>query len=328
MDHIAYPGLNVPFEEQISAFVDETEGHLSSWARGSGMIADEQNGVRFDSMLLGRLAARTYPMADQRSLFTLADWMGWFFLFDDTLDDTSEGRDIRYVRPIVRALDRILHQDPIRLEFEGDSPVSLALADLWRRTARSMPASWRKRFVRNMSAYLYAYVTQAEVNTSRRALTEESYVLHRLRSGAGFASIDLIEFAQNASLPDDLHQRPELQTLKETTSNVVCWSNDVFSAPKEITRGDLCNYVAVLQQQTQLPFQQCANMVCERILDQVRLFEDTEALLARTKSRNTWGPSTTRALGGYVKGLKAWMRGNIDWSLETARYRHRAIGSL
>ena len=324
------PTLNVPFRARVNPWTQGAEEHMREWARAHRLVSGNAAVERLNGALIGHLAGYTYPEANSAELCTTADWTAWLFLFDDSLDDTSAGRDQDSVRHIVEALAGALTADAVEggQRIGADLPIVLALADLLSRTAPTMPQSWRNRFVVDMTAYLCSYRTQATVNASRVALGEEEYIEHRLSSGACFAVIDLIEFANHLPLPQEIVDTEVVRRLRRTTSNVVCWTNDLFSAPKEISRGDLCNYVAVLREETGRPLETCAGMVTERICSEISAFSKAEAeFIDMTADSRTVGRNA-EALDGFIRGLKTWMRGNIEWSMMTSRYQERAINSI
>lgn len=151
----------------------------------------------------------------------------------------------------------------------------------------------------------------------------ETYIGKRQHSGGMTIGIDLIEFAEGIELGTELLDSKAFRVLATTTNNVVCWSNDIFSLAKEQARGDVNNLVVIVQHREHLTLQEAVERVNEMVTEQVRLFEETERAL-QEMPEEMQGP-----MRAFIAGLKAWMRANVDWSLETKRYsqvEHTAPG--
>jgi Terpene synthase family 2, C-terminal metal binding len=126
--------------------------------------------------------------------------------------------------------------------------------------------------------------------------------------------IDLIELAERITLPEPVRASDSLDEMRRVANNVICWSNDIVSLDKEIARGEVNNLVIVLQQEQNLTLQESVDRVGDMVEDQIHLFEDAERQLPGLDS------DLDNDVQKYVAGLRAWMRANLDWSAETARF--------
>ncbi|AXI76735.1 terpene synthase family protein [Peterkaempfera bronchialis] len=315
-----------PFPSRISPHAHEAQDHLREWCRSTGIVADGPVGESFDAMLFGRFAARVYPDAEFDRLLTLADWTGWIFAFDDLLDDTPEGRDLGFVNHVIDCVEPVCHG----LSTGGHPAPSAAvgrsrdaLADLWKRITGPMPPAWTERFTRNVLDFLHSYRRQATVNASRNVLDDRDYSAHRSATVAMYTGADLIEYGSARPIPEHLISHPEVAALREAATNAIAWTNDLFSAPKEISVGDLCNFVTVLHRQLRIPLEDAAREVVARIDGEVERFSESAAGIASLCTRLPDGQS--EALLGMVDGLRSWMVGHVAWSVESGRYRSRDI---
>jgi 5-epi-alpha-selinene synthase len=98
-------------------------------------------------------------------------------------------------------------------------------------------------------------------------------------------------------------------------NNVVCWSNDIISLDKEMKRGDVHNLVLALRCEHQLVLQEAIDHAGELHDAEVRAFIDLEPRLP------SFGAAVDAELARYVVILRSWMRGNLDWSHASGRYR-------
>lgn len=88
----------------------------------------------------------------------------------------------------------------------------------------------------------------------------------------------------------------------------------MLSLRKELAHDDVHNLVIVLRHTQGLTLQQAVDRASEMLTEAVHRFEQTErTLLPFSLEREV-------VILKYVGNLKAWMRGNLDWSIETGRY--------
>ncbi|MEU8566853.1 terpene synthase family protein [Streptomyces pathocidini] len=75
----------------------------------------------------------------------MADWMGWFFAFDDILDNTDEGRDQEFAAFVADTINSVHNSAPPPRHDPDVEPYRVAMKDLWTRTTTDMPRSWCRR---------------------------------------------------------------------------------------------------------------------------------------------------------------------------------------
>jgi len=311
-----------PFAARLSPHAQQAETHLRIWSRRIGIVSDGPAGDAFDATLLGRFAGWVYPDAEPDRLLVLAEWMGWVFTFDDLLDDTPEGRDIGFVDQVVDCLAAVCRGAAGRGPKAPTPAVARsrdAFADLWQRMVPAMPPHWTGRLTAHTLEYLHSYRPQAAANSARSVLDESAFTAHRLASASMYPSMDQIEYAIARPIHPSVITDPDIAVLRKAAANVVAWSNDLHSAAKEISVGDLCNYVTVLHHELGVPLQQAADEVLVRIYRQVDRFTAVESRIVAMLPRL---PADQRsAVLGLVDGLKFWMAGYVEWSIESGRYR-------
>ncbi|GAA0400624.1 hypothetical protein GCM10010357_22100 [Streptomyces luteireticuli] len=125
-------------------------------------------------------------------------------------------------------------------------------------------------------------------------------------------------------MPETLCVHPSVQAARESANNVVAWANDLYSAPKELERGDLCNYVSVPRYERRCSAQEAAAYVAALITEQTARFHEAEAQI-RGRLLPRVGPGERRALEAMPDTVVSWMNGNPVRSSETARYRTRTV---
>lgn len=324
MNVIDFPQVDLGTEATISPDVDKAGEHLKTWSRATGIVLDGPNGDAFDALAQHRLAAWTYPAATGAELDLMADWIGWLFAFDDVFDESIDGCDQDFAIATAAATNTVYTGLPSAPPSPVVRPYVVALEDLWERTTQGMPAYWCRQLANDMVDYVNSYRSHALINASRIALDEQSYRAHRLIYSAVFITLDLCEAAARRALSESLLVHPYIRAAREAANNIVSWSNDLYSAPKELSLGDLCNYVAVLQSQDDLTTAQAADRVSQYLHEEIARFDQTKQLI-HTHRIPRLPTEDQQGVISMLDTCSNWITGNVAWSLETARYASRAI---
>jgi hypothetical protein len=112
---------------------------------------------------------------------------------------------------------------------------------------------------------------------------------------------------------------PDIRALTRMAVNVACWANDIYSENKESRSGaGACNLPRILMAQDGMTLQEALVRTAQMHDREVQAYL---ALEARVRPRIS-GP-----VQRYLDGLRSWMRGNLTWSQETARYRDTPLVS-
>ena len=301
--------LFCPFESSVSPFVNAVQQRSLDWSRRFSLF-DSSTEQAFSEARFAHLAARTFPYADQELLQLIADWTSWLFAFDDRCDRAEDGRAPDVVQAYADSFIGLLNaSDP------GESPSDLifGLFDLRRRmVARSTP-KWMVRFNHSALDYFDGCVWEAG-NRARQAVPE-GRIYRRMRRFAGAVEtyLDFAELASGLYLEPGIRKDPDLQKLVRATNNVACWTNDLYSAARELGHGDLHNLVIVLMTEGSVSYDEAVARVCSECNDEVRMFVDLQLQVLKRLGND---PMIER----YCHGLRSIIRGNLDWCIATARY--------
>jgi hypothetical protein len=304
------------FPYQVHADVDRARAHLSDWAGQTGLVG-EATRTRFEKADFGWFAAMVYPIADRTGLYLTADWFAWLFMVDDQLDDGAEGRDPDRLRTVF---------DGMRAVLTGAGPAAgtagvavSSLANLWRRTAPLQTPRWRRRFAAHLTECLTTAATW-EAGNRRAGIVPDpaTYIAKRRHTGAIYVCMDLIDVVSGLDVPDEVYDSASFRTALDAASDVVCWTNDVFSLDKERALGEVHNLVYVMQYHHGWDRATALERACAAIADRIVDFRRAEARLLAGR------PEHAEMLTRYTAGMRSWMRGNVDWSSRTRRYRDPA----
>ncbi len=300
--------LFCPFVHAVSPHAEAVQERSVGWARRFGLVASGRE-RSFAAGRFGWLAAHTVPDAELEILQLVADWTTWLFALDDTCDRAPDGKRPELLQEHVDHFMAVLNG----VDGVEPSPLVDALADLRARILPHVTPAWMSRFMHSSLQYFEACVWEAENRARGVVPREESYKVMRRFAGAVHTYLDLMELASRNYLPLDLRKDAAAQRLAQAANNVACWSNDVFSAQKELGYGDVHNLVVIVMHERGLSFAEALAVAIAQHDEEVRIYIAVEgSLLAR------W-PGDER-VRRYCMGLRAIMRGNIEWSITTRRY--------
>ncbi|MGH8567034.1 MAG: terpene synthase family protein [Gammaproteobacteria bacterium] len=119
-------------------------------------------------------------------------------------------------------------------------------------------------------------------------------------------------YAGGYELPGPTWCRPDLQAVVGKATRIISNHHDILSGLRELSREVPMNFPAILAREQGLSLAEAFVRVGELADTDTRSFIDLADRLLATNP----GPSVE----GYINGLKAWIRGNLDWSLTTGRY--------
>lgn len=312
MDSIIYPPLICPFPSAMNPHATEAQQATVAWARRFRLLQRDAAYRRLNRLQYGMLMARAYPSAAPETLQIVTDWSTWLFLLDDQCDEAGMGRDPEQLAGLHTEFADVLQGIS---PSPDQAPLVHALWDLRARMIVHAPEGWYERFSDSVTQYFSANVWEATNRRQGRIPDAATYCAMRLFTSAVYPCLLLIELTEGLNLPSEVYDHPDVQRLSKMTNNVISWSNDIVSMEKERLQGDIHNLALILSYEQKLSLQVA--------VERVGVLHDAEirAFISLTRQLPAFTPSVARDLQRYVAGLRFWMRGNLDWSLDTVRYR-------
>lgn len=312
MNSLTLPTLFCPFPSAVNRHADAVHQDTLAWAKHFNLITTTAAYQRFSAAQFGWLAARAYPDALREELQIVSDWNTWLFMLDDQCDEGGIGKQ-------PDQLAQLFASFVVLLQGGDDSvskiPLAQALVNLRQRLSQKATAAWMLRFIASTQDYFAACHWEATNRAHRIVPDVASYIAMRPLSGGLNTDVDLIDITERINLPPEVRTHPTIQALTLMANNVVCWSNDIFSLEKEMQRGDVHNLVLVLRHADHLTLQEAIDRAAAMHDAEVRAFIELAAMLP------SFDPAINADLSRYVSILRSWMRGNLDWSHATGRYR-------
>lgn len=311
MDRWELPELYCPFPPLVNRNADTVEQRTIEWAAQQGLLTDPVVRKRLERVRVGWLIARTYPDTALDELQLLADWCTWLFLQDDQCDEKGIGKDPVQLAGIHNRSLAVLKGAPTH---QKDRPLTFALTDLRRRLLERARPGWMARFLQTVADAFDASVWEAGNRARNSVPSVEQYLAKRPYTGGLYTLVEMVELTENLNLPFEIYDHPYIQKLTRRAVNAVCFSNDVISLAKELKQGDFHNLVVVLCHKDNISLQDAVYRVAALHDAEVRAFINLELDMP------SFGPAFETAVKQYVRILKAWMRGNLDWSYMSGRY--------
>lgn len=270
---------------------------------------------RFEQGAFALLTLLTYPDANRDSLVTCNDFMTYLFFVDDQAEEDIE------LGQAPERLARYFRHHLTILRGEGratpDDPAGRLLASLRERLVVRMSNAWLERFARDVEAYLLrGTLVGARHWTAHTVPSVDAYGEQRLWDSAMLCTQDLLEAAGAGELDARLATCPTLHTLRRLCARVVAFTNDLVSYGKEVREhASPNNLVHVLMHHEHRPLADAIARVVAVIEGDAARFEQCAAD----------APESLRArpeFARYLRGQRAWMYGNLVWSLASGRYSH------
>lgn len=304
------PSLYCPFQSKIHAQTEAIRQRLLFWVQQYELFSPEVR-LRFPADQYAELVARVFPTALPESLDLLIDWNVWLFARDDLLVETGIGRTPARLNTFNERLLEILYGDRCAAH---DISLVQALDDFCQRLRRVASPGCLDRFIQAVEDYFAASVWEATQYVQGCMPDLYTYYIMRPFAGAVYTDFAFIEISNGFELPANMHQHVLIQRIKQFANTACSFANDIFSLSKETEDGESMNLVLVLQHQYGLTLQEAINRAAIIHDEQVQAFETLAEQLPLC------GIQMDVPLQQYLDGLRAWMRGNIDWSLTCGRY--------
>lgn len=309
--NLVLPSLYCPFPSALHPAVERIHENAFQWMQYYGYLDSERAIRRFHAGKFAWVTSRAHPHAAEDRVLLVATWMSWLFLLDDLCDEADLGKDPRRLRALHERVLNVLHDTPT-----ADAPDDLirGLRDVWSAIRDHSSAAWVDRFVASFEEYADGCLWEADNRACDNIPSLKEYIRNRRKTSALYIFFDLIEFADEVTLPVGVLEHEAIRELRAMANDGVAWFNDIVSLEKELKNGDIHNLVIVLQNEEGLSLQSAVDRAADIFNARVH-----EYAAAETR-RPRFEPDVERQLERYLDGLRYWVRGNVDWSFETGRY--------
>jgi terpene synthase-like protein len=313
------PRLALPWPPAMNPHVDTVERELVRWTVRAGLVVSDRARHRLESMNFGRCAALTFSRADATELTLCGSWLVWIFLLDDQHGQPG-GDSPEAWETIARHLGAVL-QGEHDVEVFETNPMIRATADLCRRTFTHPQVSpeLAKRIAGHIELLLDGFRREAAYRLDNLP-SADKYVDNRRRNAGMYLFADLLELTEKTEVPAVLYDSPVFRDLLDATTDIGAWQNDIISLDAEQSRGELSNFVIVLQLTEGMSRDEAIEAVRERISARIGDFTAGERALPQVMGALNIPIEDRARLVDLVAQLRQWVNGCLLWSSETRRY--------
>lgn len=302
---------DLPFPSRINPATPELERHLEHQA-ASLKLLDVHSLERWRRARFHRLAGRMYPHATLPRLAAISEAVLWLFIVDDYLDPGMPGSDDRYCAELARKVGAILAG---RERADACQDPLLECASRFRTQISPMAsARWWNRFTTHLLQFVESIRREAAAHTTGTMPNRQTYLARRQFTSGWHILAALLELEAELDLPDDILSSEQHTACCTAAADVSCAINDLLSLGKELAAGETHNLVLVLQREHGCSIAEAAM--------QTRAWIDTrlnDYFAARAAFTSRY--ADVAGVDQYAQGLENLMRGSLDWSLESGRYR-------
>ncbi len=302
-----------PFTPRLSPHVDAVQRWSLHWATRHGLLDRPGARAAFARARFANLMARTYPDAGPADLQLATAWLISVFALDDRLERAGGPAATRH---LVDQVVELLGDDGDEARDASEPPKGhlRALAEVWRRTRPRVSPAWQARFTAHVGDYLEATVWEAGNRAANRPPPLAEYRTMRFRTAAIDMFFDLIEPMHGVELPAEVFADHDFAAMRRSAGMITAIFNDLVSWPKEEAAGDHHNIVLALRHERRLPVEVAVRAAVD---EHDALVEDFVAARERFAAGPLAGdPAVDAVAGDFVH----WVRGNVDWSMESGRY--------
>jgi hypothetical protein len=308
--------LLLPWPARRNAFASAYARASADLLVGVGLITDDprdRGARRFQGVVV--LDPYVYPRASLDRLLVAGAFSQWLFFLDDQYDDHPEvGRNPLAVRQIMERYFAALSTGRL-----PPRPTAFARFTVYvrRRLEASCPPGWMERFLRHVEAYLFeGSLRTVEHWAAGRVPSTDEYLGTRMHDSAVFPAVDMIEVAAGLRLSPEILEHPSIIEMRQLTVRHTAYVNDLFSYQKEVLwSGTPCNLVHVLMHNESIRFEEAVREIVAMVNRDVQRFMELE------RSLPSFEPAIADEVDAYLTGMKDWMRGNVEFSLASSRYR-------
>lgn len=310
--------LHNPFPLNFNQNADTAYFKTIEWVKNFELIPDGELFQEFLTAKYINLTSAAYPESNLENLIPISDWIIFLYLNDDDV----EKKDSESLRALNERNMKILKNESELTE--KDIPLTHALYDLMKRIRKIANESWINRFLKSVDEHFKSTVWEAENRETGITIPDyDIYLKKRLHTGAVYTVLLLIELAAQINIPETIYEE-YLQELSTTCNNIIVWSNDIRSSPKEFEKKFVNNLVFVIQKKFDLSLEESINRAVDLHNSEVNRFEELKEKLYNKLTAKDSNPALEQYgndICKYVEGMRHWMSSHYDFSLKSARYK-------
>ena len=302
--------LYCPFASGINPHVDLAQSRSVQWAREVGLIGDERALVRLDHARVAHLSALVFRTASLEVLELVAQWTTLFCILDDHIESRRTG-----------TMQLAAYLGSLLSGFESPGDVS---GDCVRRAFGSLKTSLLElggehlatRFAAELERLFDGYLWEEFYRQTNSIPDFGAYRAIRLVTIGLRPQFLLSELEGHRDATREVRMHPAIVAMEDSTCRAVGWANDIFTHAKELELGEPHNLVGVLMLAQSLSRRQAVDRA-------LALHDGEVSSLLHAAARLPDFGVLEEAARLHIQHLQHWIRGHLDWAVQTGRYSPR-----
>ncbi|WKK25695.1 hypothetical protein QZH56_08930 [Streptomyces olivoreticuli] len=290
----------------------ETERLTHSWERPAlaAYFGSETAALRYQKQRATHWGCLCYPRATHDRMLRMSGLMHCLALLDDLFSIPAVRGHAERIRRYRELYLAALDGEAPPPEFPEVRLVHEAVP----RAVAQMPPCLAARYLDGLRSIVDNTATQSAGRDIRCFRTVDGYLQVRRVDVFGYWSAHLAEYAAEVDLTRELGRDDDLARAQDLAIESLIWVNDLYSFPKELTRGDSLNSMWL--------FMGVQGMELQQAVDELaRLIGETERRFLATCARIDAGPLGGRPdVRGYLACLGHLMTGNLQFHRMATRY--------
>ncbi|KAK3335438.1 isoprenoid synthase domain-containing protein [Cercophora scortea] len=273
--------------------------------------------------------SRLFPTGTLERLKTMTLVALWLFVWDDSLDEAEH--DDTKGRPTMDTLRRqTLSYARFHMGLDDNDgqrsavppvaplPNMTIFAKFAEKLHQDLPEAHLMRVWRELEFYLESCFAEQN-HLSRQALPSvEEYWKVRLGSIGLTPYTALVDYVNEATVPNEIFDSDEVNTLWLEASRNIILVNDAYSLKKELDLSVAYSLIPIMMNETHQDLSAVVREIVQELNTSADQFDDAaDRLLANAVAL----PIEARAgVDVYVQGLKLLLNGSLYWTLAADRY--------
>lgn len=312
-----------PFECKINPHVDEMQKVTEQWIQEFKLTTDKESFKEISSKKYAHFMAKTYPTCDPARAQFMSDFVTWFFINDDG----NEASKLANLKKINDKTLRVLSSGNENL----DTPFVIALNNLVKRLDQFVQEKLansigeakhegNKRFIKYFDKHLRATEWESKNREEHKNPDLVTFLKKRPHTGGAYVMFSLIEIAEKTNIPNRIFKK-YLKELSLAANNVIVFSNDIFSLPRELKdekiKGNTINNLAfIFMEQFGFSLDAALKKTAEFHNIELEKFSDLKkALFNDSEAKNEIGEHF-EDVKKFIAGLESWMIGHYSYAMD------------
>lgn len=317
LDKLYTPTINCPIPYSCHPLHEEAHLRSLEWALKMGLVDSTQSSsyIKLEKAKFAWLGAATYPFVNETQLYIAADYMVWFFIYDDLYVNPDVPDCFERLAQVQERLIAAMEGEPL---LEDDVPVVRGIHDIFSRIyeERGKEGFWLDRLRQHMKDYWNANIWSLQIYQSGKLPTLSNYRTNRMHDIGLIPTLDISAHWRNIDVSNEFFTSDLFEQMSISSAVHVYMVNDILGVEKEIMSNESVNAVFVLQQEMET---EDLGQAYEQAIKLCN--NEMETYLSICDHLEDNGIVVDEHVQNYIKTCNYWIRGHIDWYSVSGRYK-------